>query len=58
LAEVTALYEALGWEVLLDNLSPDEIPEDCGDCSLALSFFQVVYTRRRPEDGPERDDPN
>ena len=58
LVEVTELYEALGWEVMLDELSPEELPEDCGGCSLALSFFRVVYTRRRPEEGPERGDPS
>lgn len=52
LVEVTELYEALGWEVLLDDLSPEELPENCAGCSLALSFFQVVYTRPRSESRP------
>ena len=58
MTEVTELYESLGWEVLLDSLSPEELPEDCSGCSLALSFFKVVYTKRGPDDGPERDDSN
>jgi len=49
LSEVKELYEALGWEVLLDDLSPEELPEVCGGCALALAFFQAVYTRRPEE---------
>jgi hypothetical protein len=45
----------LGWEVLLDELLPEELPESCGDCMLALGTFRIVYTRR-PEEAPERGD--
>jgi hypothetical protein len=55
LAEVTELYRGLGWEVLLDELLPEELPESCGDCMLALGTFRIVYTRR-PEEAPERGD--
>jgi hypothetical protein len=48
LAEVTELYEGLGLEVLLDDLSPHELRAECGGCVLALSLFQVVYTRPAP----------
>ncbi|MDH3733388.1 MAG: hypothetical protein OEU54_07620 [Gemmatimonadota bacterium] len=51
LQEIRELYEGLGWEVHLDELSEDELPEGCGDCTLALSLFRVVYTRRPSEDG-------
>lgn len=51
LDEVKALYESLGLEVLLDGVSPDELPEGCGGCSLAPALFRVVYTRRRPAGG-------
>lgn len=53
LAEVRELYESLGLEVLLDPVSAEELPEGCGDCRLATSWFQVVYTRRsdRARDG-------
>lgn len=53
LREVKDLYETLGLEVLLDDLSPEELPEDCSGCAIALSLFQVVYTRRPPEGRPE-----
>lgn len=45
LAEVRELYESLGLEVLLDPVSAEELPEGCGDCTLATSWFRVVYTR-------------
>lgn len=45
LKEVVQLYESLGQEVLLDQLGAEELAEDCGDCSLALQFFRVIYTR-------------
>ncbi len=43
------LYESLGMEVLLDDLSALELAAECGDCALAVTFFKVLYTRRRPE---------
>lgn len=46
LSEVKELYERIGMEVLLDDLSPDELPEDCEGCDVALSFFRAIYTRR------------
>jgi hypothetical protein len=49
LDEVTELYEGLGLEVLLDDLSPHELRAECGGCVLALSLFRVVYTRPAPE---------
>lgn len=45
LKEVQELYERLGLEVLLDPLSADELPQGCDDCTLATSWFKVVYTR-------------
>lgn len=45
LEEIVELYESLGQEVLLDPLTPEELAEECGDCSLALQFFRVIYTR-------------
>lgn len=56
LNEVRELYEELGLEVLLDDLSPEELREECGGCVLALSLFQVVYTRRSPTGEPPRGD--
>ena len=57
LKEVTELYETLGMEVLLDSVSSDELPEGCGDCTLATSWFKVIYTRPRgPSRTPESDD--
>lgn len=54
LSETKELYESLGWEVLLDELSPEELPQDCAGCALALAFFQVVYTRKKPSLGGPR----
>lgn len=45
LEEIVALYESLDQEVLLDSLTPEELAEECGDCSLALQLFRVIYTR-------------
>ena len=45
LDEIVELYEALGHQVLLDSLSPEELAEECGDCTLALQLFRVIYTR-------------
>jgi hypothetical protein len=39
------LYRELGRQVLLDPVGPDELDPGCGECTLALSFFRVVYTR-------------
>lgn len=41
------LYESLGMEVLLDDLSARELAAECGDCALAVVFFKVLYTRGR-----------
>lgn len=46
LGEFVSLYEEMGLEVLLDEINEDELREECGGCSLALTFFRVVYTRR------------
>jgi len=48
LDEVTEIYEGLGLEVLLDDLSPAELRAECNGCVLALSLFRVVYTRPDP----------
>ena len=45
-AEVVALYGALGYEVAADPLRPEEMPEDCETCELALRSFRTIYTRR------------
>ncbi len=47
LQEFVALYESLGYEVLLEPQAPEELREECGDCTLALMLFRVVYTRPR-----------
>jgi len=47
LQESIDLYESLDLEVMLDDLSADELAADCGDCALAVTFFKVLYTRRR-----------
>ena len=47
LHEFVALYESLGYEVFLEPQPPEELSEECGDCTLALMLFRVVYTRAR-----------
>jgi len=54
LVEIREEYEALGHEVRLETLSPEELAEECGDCRLALELFRVVFTRRKI--GAIRDD--
>jgi len=45
LQEFVKLYESLGYEVHLEPQPADELGEECGDCTLALMLFRVVYTR-------------
>ena len=45
LDEIQQLYEQLGMEVLLDPLLPEELPDGCDVCTLATSWFKVIYTR-------------
>jgi hypothetical protein len=44
--ESMTLYRALGYEVAADPLRPEEMPEDCETCELALRSFRTIYTRR------------
>ncbi|MFQ5537583.1 MAG: hypothetical protein ACE5GJ_09050 [Gemmatimonadota bacterium] len=45
LGDVTALYEATGQEVLLDEVLPGDLVAGCEECRLAVALFRVVYTR-------------
>ena len=54
LVEVRELYEATGQEVLLDPVLPSELARECEGCTLAVSLFKVIYTRRP---GAERSRP-
>ena len=47
LGELTELYGATGQEVLLDEVLPGELAAECEGCTLALTLFKVIYTRRR-----------
>lgn len=46
LADMKELYEMLGQEVLLDDVLPGELAQECEGCTLALALFKVIYTRR------------
>ena len=46
LEEFRRLYESTGQEVLLDPVLPGELATECEGCTLALSLFKVIYTRR------------
>jgi len=54
LSEVRELYVSTGQEVLLDDVLPGELAPECEGCTLALSLFKVVYTRRPGAPGVER----
>jgi hypothetical protein len=41
-----ALYESMGFEVLLEPVAAEDLSVDCGGCSLALEFYRILYTRR------------
>lgn len=51
LGELTELYEATGKDVLLDDVLPGELAEECAGCQLALALFKVIYTRPAPPHG-------
>lgn len=53
LVEMKELYETTGQQVLLDPVLPGELARECEGCTLALSLFKVIYTRRlAPEGAP------
>jgi len=46
--EMIALYTELGFEVIADPVSPNEVGEDCDDCQLLAALqFKIIYTRKR-----------
>ena len=45
LEESRTLYESMGLEVLLDQITEEELRSECAGCALALTFFRVIYTR-------------
>ena len=45
LNEMVELYKSLGFEVWLEPQELSEFADECEDCTLALIFFRVVYTR-------------
>lgn len=47
LQEAVELYEALGYEVCLEPVSPAELGDECEACALAPALFRAIYTRRR-----------
>jgi hypothetical protein len=48
LFELVELYNSLGLEVRVEPVLPEEMRGECTGCTLALSLYQVVYTRRQP----------
>ena len=46
LVEMKELYESTGQEVKLDDVLPGELAPECEGCTLALTLFKVIYTRR------------
>ena len=49
LNEMVELYKSLGFEVWLEPQDLSEFADECEDCTLALIFFRVVYTRPRKD---------
>jgi hypothetical protein len=47
LQETVELYKSLGYEVWLEPQALEEFRAECEDCTLALMFFRVVYTRKQ-----------
>ncbi len=45
LEESKTLYESMGMEVLLDQITEEELRAECAGCALALTLFRVIYTR-------------
>ncbi len=45
LQEMVELYQSLGYDVWLEPQAPEELRDECEDCTLALTLFRVVYTR-------------
>ena len=41
-------YTAMGFEVRLESLNPDELRDDCTGCKAMFSEFKAVYTRKKP----------
>jgi hypothetical protein len=54
LSEVRDLYVSTGQDVFLDDVLPGELAPECEGCTLALSLFKVVYTRRPGAPAVER----
>jgi len=53
LVEIKELYEATGQDVLLDDVLPGELAEECEGCTLAIALFKVIYTRPRAAERSE-----
>lgn len=53
IADLVALYEEGGFEVVADAVTPEQLEDDCTDCKLVVHLDYVqVYTRRRREAAP------
>jgi len=47
-ADLVSLYEAAGFEVVVDPVPPELVAEECTDCRVVGQLeFVSVYTRRR-----------
>lgn len=46
--EAAEIYAAMGFEVALDPVRPEDLEEGCTDCALVTAAgFRMIYTRRR-----------
>jgi hypothetical protein len=55
--EIMTLYRTLGHEVAADPLRPEEMPQHCETCELALRSFRTIYTRRPPAGAGDQEVP-
>lgn len=47
LSEAVEFYRALGFEVHLEAVSPEELGEECGECFKAVcGRYKIIYTRK------------
>lgn len=45
-AEMIALYEELGYEVVADPITPEQMDDECVDCAVLIQLaFKMIYTR-------------
>jgi hypothetical protein len=47
LGDIVDLYQRTGYAVHLEPAMGADLPDGCGGCSLATTFFRVIYVREK-----------